>query len=129
MGKPRTPTSVLEARGTFLHDPSRSRVDPDTSGPLGPPPEHFAPELQSIWNEIASIAPVDVLSNADRFLIELTCTLMNRLRSGLIKTPEYATLLSCLSRLGMSPADRSRVAAPSKSSKTENPFQSFVEKA
>lgn len=126
MPRPRTPTVVLEMSGATKHDPARyadRANEPVPSGELGPPPEHLDAETKSIWAELATIAPPGVLSNADRWVVEMLCHLMWKLRSGIITTGETSNLLIALSRIGLTPADRSRVAVTKDGNKDGNdPF-------
>lgn len=113
MPRPRTPSAQLELTGRLAHDPKRyaSRSEPDVSGPIGDAPEHFNEAQVAIWDELVSIAIPDVLANADRFLLELVVRLMDRLRNGTATDSNLTTLRQTLAQLGMTPADRSRVAA------------------
>ena len=121
MGRPRTPTALLELRGSFKHDPKRKsqRIgEPKPSGPLGEAPPSFTPALIEIWLELIELAPTGVLGNADRWITELTCQLMLKFRTvGLIPGvgmtgAELNLLVSCLGRMGMTPSDRSKVGIP-----------------
>lgn len=118
MGRHRTPTKLLELRGAFKHDPKRASEragEPQPSGPLGEPPAYFTEELAAIWRELSALAPAGVLTNMDRWLVELAAQLMLKFRTlGLIPQvgmtgTELGMLVSCLSRMGMTPADRSKV--------------------
>lgn len=110
MPKPRTPTSVMEANGAFDHDPQRRRVDPDTHGPLSvQAPERLSPAERVIWEELVLLAPKRVLADCDTYIVELTVRLVSKLRDGTINGAQSGQLLACLGRMGMTPADRSKV--------------------
>jgi hypothetical protein len=118
MGRPRTPTPLLELRGAYKHDPKRKRArqaEPKAGGPLDGAPTSFSAELVSVWDELCELAPPGVLGKADRWLVEVTCQLMLKFRViGLLRgsgmsSAELNLLVSCLSRMGMTPSDRSRV--------------------
>jgi len=111
MGRPRKPTAVLELTGAFRKNPQRKRTEPPATGPLGVPPEHFTGEQAVVWHELAAVCPPGVLTRADRVLVEIAVVLMLRFRKqGTYMRRGYFNLLvSVLSRMGMSPADRSRV--------------------
>ena len=112
MARPRTPAALLELRGAFKKDPQRRREEPAANGPVGGPPPSFDAELQAVWEELVGLVPSGVLSRADRWTAEVACRMMHQLRNGDIKAAEIGILQSCLSRMGMTPADRSRIAIP-----------------
>lgn len=78
----------------------------------------------AIWRELAEQVPVGVLTIADRMLVEIYCTLVSRHRGGdedrdgsikppeVLKSNEYYLIISILSRMGLTPSDRSRVNVP-----------------
>jgi hypothetical protein len=111
MGRPRKPTAVLELTGAFRKDPQRKRTEPPTTGPLGDPPEHFTAEQDAMWHELASVCPPGVLTRSDRCLVEIAVVLMLQFRKqgAHMSSSDFNQLVSVLSRMGMRPADRSRV--------------------
>lgn len=132
MARPRKPTAALELNGSFKKNKSRTRVDPPTTGPLGPPPSDFRPEEKDRWRELARIAPEGVLANAERGVVELACKLWAVLRKDGVggryglNTGQGALLLQCFSKLGMTPSDRAKVAvSPEKETQEENPYTDF----
>jgi hypothetical protein len=50
-----------------------------------------------------------VLTNADRWTVEIACVLMARQRAGTITSSDLGKLIALMSRMAMTPADRSRV--------------------
>jgi phage terminase small subunit len=128
MPQPRKPAAVQEASGAWRKNPSRRRIEPKVTGPLGPAPRYFSADQKKIWRELADMAPLDVLANADRWCCELACSLMDRLRSGKLSVAQGAQLVSLLSRLGLTPADRSRVAPAGSQTKSPdaNEFAEFA---
>jgi hypothetical protein len=111
MGRPRKPTAVLELTGAFRKNPQRRRTEPPATGPLGDPPEHFTAEQASVWHELAAVCPPGVLTRSDRLIVEIAVVLMLRVRQQgpRMRRGELNVLISVLSRMGMSPADRLRV--------------------
>lgn len=111
MGRPRKPTAVLELTGAFRKNPQRKRTEPPTAGPLGDPPEHFTAEQDAMWHELASICPPGVLMRSDRVVVEIAVVLMLQFRKqgAHMSRSDFKQLVSVLSRMGMSPADRLRV--------------------
>lgn len=127
MSRPRKPTADLELRGAFRKNPQRRRKDPETAGPLGEPPAGWAPELKAVWYELAENAPLQVLRVRDRWLVELACRLKYQERTDPdMSSAKLALLLNCLSRMGMTPSDASKVHAPKE--KQESPFSKFARK-
>jgi len=111
MGRNRVPTSILEARGSFEQNPQRRRKDPTVRGGLGRCPDFLKPDEKQAWREIVKQVPERVLAVSDRILVETTARLVAKQR----RDPEFssrlcALLISCLSKLGLTPADRSKVS-------------------
>ena len=113
MSRPRTPSNVLELKGAFDKNPQRRRKDPKVEPGLGDPPGYFDDEERTIWEEIAATAPEGALAQSDRLCVEMLIPLIVRLRNREpMKAAERAFMLSTLTRIGCTPADRSRVARP-----------------
>jgi len=115
MARPRKPTALLELTGAFAKDPQRRRPDePKPNGPLGQPPPAFdnEPGLTAIWHELAAMVPANVLATSDHWLVELACRTMQKVRKDTALASERNLLLSCLSRMGLTPSDRSKIAVP-----------------
>jgi hypothetical protein len=121
MARPRTPTAVLKLRGAFKKDPKRAAArqnEPVPTGPLGEPPTRFDKYEKAAWSELAAIAPPGVLSNSHRWLVELACRLKARMdQHGVggnfgLSVGEQAQFKDCLIRMGLTPADSSKVSVP-----------------
>jgi hypothetical protein len=117
---------LLEASGAFDKNVARRRVDAETSGPVGDCPVHFTAEQAEVWNEIIANVPEGTLRNADRHIVEIVATLMLKFRTTGTKAAELSLLVSCLSKLGCSPYDRSKVAQTTVLNEAENPFKQFT---
>jgi hypothetical protein len=126
MARPRKPTAELELRGAFRKDPQRRRVDPETN-PLGEPPPGMSEEIQARWFELAEQAPLGVLRSRDRVILECAAYLLHRRRT-VTDWPmaEQAQLTKCLSLMGMTPSDASKVHAPKE--KPVSAFSKFARK-
>jgi hypothetical protein len=120
------PTALLNARGSFKNRPSRKREDePIVTDPLGSPPESFKPDEVQAWREIASRAPLGVLTGADW----QACVMASKLFAEFMRDSEafnaakLSRLQSLLGSFGMTPSDRASlsIAQP----KAENPFEQF----
>ncbi len=113
MSRPRTPSNVLDLRGAFDKNPQRRREDPKVEAGLGDAPGYFTDAEREVWEEIKQSAPEGVLSRADRIAVEMLTDLIVRFRDRQpLKAAERNHMLNLLSRLGMTAADRSRVAKP-----------------
>ena len=123
MARPRTPTNVLDARGSFKKHPERKREDAETSGPLDGPPAHINGAVLNASNEIEGSAPLDVLTNSDRISLELAANLLAQFRNDPIDFPaaKLVRLEALLGKFGMTPADRAKVGGKKEKPKG-NPF-------
>jgi hypothetical protein len=80
MGRPRKDTKLLVLSGTAQKHPGRyqDRVEVETKGPIGDPPEDFlreTPEMKrhaDLWRKIVDQAPVGLLTFSDREFLEST---------------------------------------------------------
>ena len=114
MGRNRKPAELVAIDGSLEHDRKRysARLHaPKKSNPLGNPPSHLPATQKKLWKELVKNTPAGVLTVADRFLVELTTGLLFKMRTGDISTGETSQLVSCLSRMGLTPSDRSKVSA------------------
>ena len=123
MARPRTPTNVLDARGSFKKHPERKRQDAEASGPLDVAPGHLDGKVLAAWNEIAACAPLDVLTNSDRISLEIAANLLAQFRDEPIEMPaaRLVRLEALLGKFGMTPADRAKVGGKKEAPKG-NPF-------
>ena len=108
MPRPRLTNAAAQVTGADLKDPKRhaGRIDPQT-GPLGPPPAKLAPDHKAAWIEIAGELPW--LCQSDRHLVELASLLQVRIRQPDCPMGVFTQLRLCLSSMGATPVDRSRV--------------------
>jgi hypothetical protein len=126
MGRPRTPSRILEARGSFKAHPERRRDgEPVVKNPLGNAPDRVTGLALEAWIVIAERAPLGVLTSADSLHVEMTSYLLAELWENMTTFPQakYNTLNKMLGQVGMNPIDRSKlsVAKPEKT----NSFAEF----
>jgi phage terminase small subunit len=127
MSRPRIPTEVLSARGSFIANPSREEErehEPVSDRPLGDPPARLSAEVQAIWQEVAEQLPHGVAKRSDRQLFEILCLLINKLRKAKIRVMELSALVSLCGKFAMSPSDRSKVAVNAEPSNALTKFLS-----
>ena len=125
MSRPRTPTAILEARGSFKRHPERARAragEPRPTTPLGGPPETLNAAAKTAWREMAATG--FWLTDCDGFLVEIAAGLMADQRAGTIDNPARACLVGTLSKLGFGPAERSKMRVPEV--KESSAFDEFV---
>jgi phage terminase small subunit len=118
MARPRTATAILDARGAFAKNPKRKREDPKVSDPFPTvAPSHLDPLQVKCWHIIREITPATVLQGADILAVELAACLYAEFRSDPkeMNNGRIGQLRAALGVLGLSPADRARLAvAPTK---------------
>lgn len=109
-GRPRLPQSVAESSAAVIKDPQRfkDRAKPDVA-PIGKAPAHLSKAVRKAWDMIVSEIPW--LAEADRAVVEAAAYL----RSRLMTEPDcpvnvIAQLRLCMSSLGATPVDRTKVA-------------------
>jgi phage terminase small subunit len=110
---------LLELSGGLKAHPGRYKDRTDfASCPdgIGDPPKFISVARKNIWAELIAQLPEGHLQSADRFLLEIVTGLMakQRNRRALITKGELSLLLNALSKLGLTPVDRSRVIIPVK---------------
>ncbi len=113
MPRPRKPTDSLELSGAFRKNPQRARPpEAKSRRPFGTPPTHLSEADKAVWSEIEADLPRGVLTSADRYVVELLARLVAKLRADWLTGTEMSQMTWCLSHLGMTPSDRSKVLAP-----------------
>ena len=125
MARPRTPTNVLELRGSFIKDPQRKRLnEPKPNGEIG---KHStgSTELEKIWDELVASCAPNVLTNADRISLEIAVHYLRqfRLDPANFSNERARILIGLLSKFGMTPSDRAKLSIPESNSKNiEDPW-------
>lgn len=126
MARNRTPTNVLELRGSGKNHPERLRErdgEPEPEAGIGPAPAHVSEEEAAIWDELVESIPAGVLGNTDRIALERLTRLVYEARTlppQLWSSAREKDLISYLSRFGMTPSDRAKISIPKKGK--ENPW-------
>jgi len=119
MSRPRTPTEILDVRGSFIANPARAHErehEPTSDRPLGEPPARLSEECKAVWHEVAAQMLPGVCKVSDRQMFEVLVRLIAKIRAGAIRMTELSTLISLCGRFAMSPADRSKVTVSAESS-------------
>lgn len=116
MGRNKTPTAILDAKGAFIHDPQRARVDEPKGGrPLTKkPPKYLQMNEKEIelWKVLHKRLLPGVAFESDEVMfadyVRLTLKWIEREP---MMAAERTYRLSLASRFAMTPADRSKVQA------------------
>ena len=125
MPAPRKPTEALVLSGAFQKNPKRTRpVGPKSDKGLGEPPDYFPQAAATVWAEVQSIVPPNVLTSADRLIVELLCRLVAKFRSDWLTAAEMSQMTWCCSHLGMTPVDRSKIQV--EKPQAASPFDEFL---
>ena len=124
MPKPRKTTTQLALSGTLKKHPGRYRQrvnEPVVEDPIGPPPDGMVDDATAAWQRLAVDAPW--LRSADRPMLEVACRLFAAFRNGEVRLT--GQLITALSKLGFTPADRARVGVPGAGEPVEDEFADF----
>lgn len=132
-GRPRRPTAILQLTGEAAKRPERMRKranEPKPERPLGACPKRFGArqrEVAAAWKFIAGCCPDGVLTEMDRPVVMQASALMAEFWAAPLEFPaaKHARLESVLSKLGMTPVDRSKVVVAKPETATANPFARF----
>ncbi len=112
MGRTRTPTAVLDAKGSFIAKPSRRRdTEPSTDRPLGQAPKFLNKDERKVWKELAAQALPGVLFESDRLMFAVLVRLATKFQTGApMMAAETAQMIQLSSKFALNPADRSKVS-------------------
>ena len=112
MANPRQPVAKAKATGAAAKNPGRhaGRSEPKTNSLGAPSPfldEHGRQQGEGFKREVAWLA------ESDRSMVEIAAHVRGRLLSGEdVGVTALSMLQAILSKMGASPADRSKVSAP-----------------
>ncbi len=112
MARHRQPEALAKLKGADKKNPQRYETQTPTSDlPLGNAPAHLSEAAKAVWFEIETYALKGVLTGSDRFVMEIASTLIAEYRSNPpeFKAAKYGHMVSCLARLGLTPADRQKL--------------------
>lgn len=117
---------MLDARGSFKKHPERQREDAQAAGVLGDPPGYFSEQQLGTWSELITAAPRDVITESDRFALELAAVMLAQFRLDPAEFPatKLVRLEALLGKFGMTPADRARIGGR-KEKPRGNPFENL----
>jgi len=124
MGRPRTATSILDARGAFKTHPERKRVEPEAKNFPVDPPETLNELEKKHWHEIVEKIPAGILKDADVFSVEIMVKLFTEFRLDFegMSVGRLTRLSAELGKFGLSPSDRAKLSIDKPK---ENDFDDF----
>ena len=95
------------------------------NGAIGESPAHLPANVAECWREIVKLSHLDVLCKADRLIVEHAARILATLRAEQWRgNPALLNRFEVvLGKLGMSPADRSKVSVFK--TKGANPYAKF----
>lgn len=114
MGRARTASNILDAKGAFKKDPQRKRInEPTVTDPFPKtPPAVLTAKEKKCWKEIVKAAPAGVLTAADVLIVEVIAVLLSEFRTD----REYFTaarltrLTTEMGKIGLSPSARASLS-------------------
>lgn len=114
MPRNRVPLAKAKATGRTLHDPKRfrNRVEPVVKDPLGKPPKYMKNASQiEAWQTLASEIPW--LNSSHRASVGIASQLLGKLIANEEISVNGLNLLQlCLSQMGATPVDASKITLP-----------------
>ncbi len=124
MPRPKKPLKLVRTMGLDERDPGRygGRSEPKTPK-LGAPSDFLGEHGREAWETFKSEIPW--LMESDRALVEIACSLRARIIAGeTVGVNALAQLRICISAMGGTPTDRSKVSAPA--DHEEDPANKFL---
>lgn len=118
MPRPRKPLTAAKTEGRDKQNKGRyvDRNEYPSDGPLGDPPDYIQNvegcHARSAWRELE--ADIPWLTRRDRTLVEMACLIRGEIMAGTPPGIQKMNLLrQCLGMMGATPADATKVGAPS----------------
>ena len=120
MARSRTPTNILELKGSFKKDPKRlveRGEEPLNANPIGDAPDWLSEDEVIAWNEIVHDAIDGVLGEADRLAVANASVLCSNIKIKEASAQEQNLFNKYLGQFGMIPSERSKINMPKKKDK------------
>lgn len=120
MGRPRTPTNILNLRGSFKKNPQRRRTnEPQDDRQIRRISSRLDTEKRA-YDAILKAAIPGVLVQADSPSVWLATKLIVKVDSGDFTTADVSQLIRLLTAFGLTPSSRANLAVPQP--EKPNPF-------
>jgi hypothetical protein len=121
MPRPRTPLAKAKTTGRTLHDPKRfkDRKEPVVKDPLGKPPKWMKnPSQREAWETLSSEIPW--LNSSHRAIVSIASQVFGKQIAGEEISVNALNLLRlCLSQMGATPTDSSKITLPDEDDKED----------
>ena len=114
-GKRKTPTALLEDRGTFAKDPKRGEARANEVMPapgIGDPPSYMTKSEKAVWDEIKGRCHPNVLRQGDEIAFETLVVMVAEFREDRRGFKKISQMLSGLDRFGLTPSGRANIKEP-----------------
>lgn len=131
MARPRTPTSILAARGG-LDKPGRAAKregEPEVVGEIGDPPDYFTEPSRQAWYDIVEAMHAGTYGRAERLSVEVAALLLTKIRrmGPAVDGQTVTRFQAFLSSSGMTPCDRSKISVAHEPEE-ENPLGALIKR-
>jgi hypothetical protein len=112
MARNRTPTSISDAKGSFITHKNRRRPDePTVDRPIGNAPTSMSKDERKVWKQLAAQSCPGVLMQSDRLMFAVLVRLAAKFyTNGPMMAAETAQMITLSSKFALNPADRSKVS-------------------
>jgi len=129
MGRPKTATNILDARGAFKKNPDRARPkEPKPKGKFRKtPPTHLTDLQKTCWKEIVKQVPPGVLTEADQVTFEIIVILFAefRLKGAKMSAAHLTRMTAMMGRIGLDPAGRAGLVVDTGDKPNNTGFDDF----
>ena len=125
MPRPRTPLAKAKATGQdIIHSTRfRNRKEPESAGPLGPPPAWLKKPAADAWEAFDDELPW--LNRSHRCIVGIASIARAELTAGNADIKMLVLLRQCLGQLGATPADASKITLPDEDDEVEDPSSKY----
>jgi hypothetical protein len=107
--RPRAPAAKARVEGPHIKNPQRYKRNSPTADAIGDPPKWLTEPQAVAWREFEAELPW--LNRSHRALVGIASVLRARLQSGgEVGTKALSLLRLCLSSIGATPADASKIS-------------------
>ena len=134
MARPRTPSKILELRGSFTRHPERRRSDAAGAAEFcREPPANLTPAEIAAWHRLVERLPLIALYSCDELAVVQAARILAALGDLPVTAPEYIKLDAALHRwlvqLGCTPTARTKLTTTVDREREGNPFVEFTRHA
>jgi hypothetical protein len=126
MPRQRTPLAKAKATGQDIIHATRfkNRNEPESNGPLGPPPAWLKKPAADAWEAFDDELPW--LNRSHRCIVGIASIARAELAAGCADTRMLNLLRQCLGQMAATPADSSKITLPD-DSEPEDPSEKYFQ--